>query len=256
MAKFKILTFSFFLLTFSIFSCSSENENSTSGSKLEEVKKIEVITPKKKNIIFEIKGEDIILREGPGEDFNKIINKKASKALNITHYIKIDYTTKVKKLEAKSSWSKIQVISPSHLSKTHIGWIESKYLVSPDKDIFISTLEDFQYEIIKTNHKSLVENFHILFSDSNFNKEILSEFTKVFRKNKCSKDCNISIYDSKKILDLIGKYPLNNSQYLKMAEHLLSISSFDAPKHKSWYPYQDTKYKTLGGKNWKKEPIK
>ena len=256
MTKFKFLTFSILLLIFSIFSCSSENENSTSNSRLEKVKKTEVTTPKKKNIIFEVKGEDIILREGPGKDFNKLINEKASKALNETHYVKIDYTTEVKKLEEKSSWSKIQVTSPSHLSRTHIGWIESKYLVSPDKDILISTLEDFQHEIIKTDHKSLVENFHILFSDSNFDKEILSEFTKVFRKNKCSKDCNISIYDSKKILDLIGKYPLNNSQYLKMAEHLLSISSFDAPKYKSWYPYQDIKYKKLGGKNWKKEPIK
>jgi hypothetical protein len=55
---------------------------------------------------------------------------------------------------------------------------------------------------------------------------------------------------------LIDSYPLVKNDYLKMADHFVASSSFDAPNSIMWYPFQDIQYKEYGGKNWKKEPIK
>lgn len=68
-------------------------------------------------------------------------------------------------------------------------------------------------------------------------------------------DCNVVIYDTKLIEPLIDVYPLDKKQYLEMADHLISFSTFDAVEVKSWYPFQDFQYKEYGGKNWKKTPV-
>jgi hypothetical protein len=52
------------------------------------------------------------------------------------------------------------------------------------------------------------------------------------------------------------KYPLSDSEYLRIADQFIAESTFDAPNSVWMYPYQDIKYKELGGKNWKREPIK
>jgi hypothetical protein len=112
-------------------------------------------------------------------------------------------------------------------------------------------LKQSDYEILKTNHNSAVQNFDVLLKHSKFDKEYLYQFTKQFRAEKCTISCNISLYDSKSIRSLISVYPLNKNQYLKLADHFLSMSTFDAVEVKSWYPYQDVQYEEYGGKNWK-----
>jgi hypothetical protein len=53
---------------------------------------------------------------------------------------------------------------------------------------------------------------------------------------------------------LVTIYPLGNKDYLKVADHFVAQSTFDM--NDVWlYPFQDIKYKELGGKNWKKRPI-
>ena len=63
-------------------------------------------------------------------------------------------------------------------------------------------------------------------------------------------------YDSKEIYPLCKQYPLEGNDYILVADHFISESSFDCPNEIWWYPYQDSLYKKYGGRNWKKEPIK
>ena len=120
----------------------------------------------------------------------------------------------------------------------------------------LTELQPSEYEIIKTTNNSAVQNFHVLVKQSKFDKDYLLQFTKRFRAEHCTSNCNVDLYDTKSILPLIGVYPLNKSQYIQFADHYLSMSTFDAPEVKSWYPLQDFQYKEYGGKNWKKTPIK
>jgi hypothetical protein len=53
---------------------------------------------------------------------------------------------------------------------------------------------------------------------------------------------------------LSNNLSLGNKDYLKVADHFVAQSTFDM--NDVWlYPFQDIKYKELGGKNWKKKPI-
>jgi hypothetical protein len=123
-----------------------------------------------------------------------------------------------------------------------------KVFVNPKK------LDTNSFEVIKTERKASVDNYYILLKMKNINEENLNDFVISFRFEECTKNCNINLFDSKSIKKYIGKYPLDRSEYLEYADHLVASSSFDSPE--VWmYPYQDIKYKKFGGKNWKKEPI-
>lgn len=239
-----IKLFKFFTITtiwLSLFSCSSN------------VDKVD----NEKDKIYGINGENIPIRTGPGDNFEKLINEKASAITGETEYCHIAYDVKVKILETEGGWSKINVVEPNWLIDTYIGWIPTEFIIgkeAQDKES-IGKLDPKDYEIIKKNHNRNVRNYHVLLKRSEFDKNYVYQFTKQFRKENGS-NCNINVYDSKEILPLIGKDPLKDKEYLKLADHLISISTFDAPEVRDWYPYQDFHYKELGGTNWKKEPIK
>ena len=116
-------------------------------------------------------------------------------------------------------------------------------------------LDTINYSLLKHEALNLVDNYHILIkykyrvSDS----EKLNLFAQQFRDENCKSNCNIYLYDSKIIVDLIGKYPLDDSEYLIFADHLVAMSTFDSPTPIWEYPFQDKKYERLGGKNWKKK---
>jgi hypothetical protein len=208
--------------------------------------------------IFEINGEDIPIRTGAGENSKKLVNQKATKALGETQYCQVDYSVKVEVLETKDDWSKIKVVDPEWLSETHVGWIPSKYIITKDdkdKQSF-GKLNAKEYEIMKSGHKSTIQNFHVLLKHPNFDKNYVHQFIKQFRKENCTMNCNVYVYDTKSILPLVDVYPLKEKDYIKLADHFVSMSTFDATEVKDWYPYQDFQYKEYGGKNWKKEPIK
>jgi hypothetical protein len=225
----------------SLFSCSSEADKSND----------------EKNKIYGINGEEIPIRTGPGDNFDKLINQKASAVTGETEYCNVAYDVKVKILETQGKWSKINVVEPNWLIETYIGWIPTEFIIGKEaqEKESIGKLDPKDYEIIKKNPNRNVQNYHVLLKRSEFDKNYVHQFTKQFRKENGS-NCNINVYDSKDILSLIGKYPLKDKEYLKFADHLISISTFDAPEVRDWYPYQDFHYKELGGTNWKKEPIK
>ena len=79
------------------------------------------------------------------------------------------------------------------------------------------------------------------------------ELAKAIQKQVGGK-CNIYIYSSDSVKDLMTKYPLQGEEYLKVADAFVYLLAFDGAY--SFYPFQDIQYKEFGGKNWKKEPLK
>jgi hypothetical protein len=233
-----------------IFSCRETQKQENNSVSTEQA-------TQKPSQVFGIEGEDIFLRKGAGTKYEKIINATATSAIGETQYCQIDYTVKVKVLEVANDWSKIEVVEPDWLTSSHKGWIPTKHILKANADKQpLAELDPSEYEIIKTRHNSNVQNFHVLIKRPKFDKDYLHQFTKQFRAKECTMNCNINLYDTKSIVPLIGVYPLEQNQYIQFADHYLAMSSFDAVEVKSWYPYQDFKYKEYGGKNWKKTPIK
>ncbi|MDO8991492.1 hypothetical protein [Daejeonella sp.] len=83
--------------------------------------------------IYGIKGEDIVIRKGPGKKYDKIINEKATEAMHKTQYATVDYSCKVREDETKDGWSKIVVVDPDWLSESHQGWIETKHIIKTEE---------------------------------------------------------------------------------------------------------------------------
>lgn len=237
------------------FSC---GQNNSKISENPSNKTVVVETSAKSPEIYGIEGENIVIRKGPGDNYDKLINEKASEALKEIQYAQVDYSVKIIINETNGDWSKIRVIDPEWLYYTHIGWIPTKCILkgNTDSESIIENLDSKDYEIIKTSHDSSVQNFHVLIKQKEFDNETVFQFVKRFRHEHCTMNCNVFVYDSKSILPLVDKYPLEGKEYLNLADHFISMSSFDAVNIKSWYPFQDLRYKEYGGKNWKKEPIK
>ena len=252
----KIITTLITISCLTIVSC-SQDITTTNETEINSNKKVE--SPQANSpSIYSIKGESIPIRKKPDEKAAKVINETATKVIGETQYCEVGYTTKVIILEKNNTWSKIKVVEPEWLSDTYIGWIPSKFILinGEQESAAIENIKTSDYEILKTRYNSAVENYHVLLKRKDFDKEYIYQFIKQFRKENCKANCNISLYDTKSITNLIGVYPLPDKDYKKMADHLISISTFDAPELRDWYPYQDFHYKELGGKNWKKEPIK
>lgn len=78
--------------------------------------------------VYKGKGSGINVRVGPGINFSKIINQKATRILKKTHYVTIDTSVTVYEECVQGVWSKIRVTKPDYLSQSHRGWVMSKFL--------------------------------------------------------------------------------------------------------------------------------
>lgn len=209
------------------------------------------------NKIYNIIGKNVVVRSGPGENHDKIINKKATEALGETNYCEVDNSVKIIIEETKGEWTKIKVVEPDWLSETHNGWIPTSNIqIDNNKNQITGTLDKNSYEIIKKVEKKVFTNYYVLIKIENLNEEIVNDFVAKFRKEYCLMSSNVNVYDTKSIIDLIEKYPLEGKEYINVADHFVAQSSFDSPETIWWYPFQDIKYKENGGNNWKKEKIK
>ena len=142
----------------------------------------------------------------------------------------------------------------NHKKKTPIS-TESK---TPSQEMSkneYALLDKNTYEILGTNHNPTTENYCVLIKNIAIQKDTLQKFVNKFRREYCKNQCNIDLLDDKSAYPLIYKYPLDGADYLLVADHLVAFSSFDS-NNVQMYPFQDSLYKELGGKNWKKEPIK
>lgn len=81
--------------------------------------------------VYTLTTDGIILRSGPGEQFEKIINKKATEVLHKIQYAEVDKSVRVMIDEVSGQWSKIRVVDPAWLENSHIGWVQTRYLIEP-----------------------------------------------------------------------------------------------------------------------------
>lgn len=238
----KIIRYVLFLLPILITSCNQ-------GEKIKNETINEVISEQLTN---KVKDFTIIFISPSGE---KLINKKATEALGTTEYCSISPECNVKILEEDGEWVKIQVIEPDWLSDSHIGWVKKTFIDFENKKENFIPLDKSKCSIILQEKSKTVDNFYILLKTKKFDKKYVEEFANSFKMEYSKdKDCNIYIYDDKKVKPYIKKYPLNDKEYLFVADHFVGMLPFD-DNSIWWFPFQDIKYKELGGKNWKKNPI-
>ena len=102
------------------------NEATLEGTQSDIQNTDSIVSGKTKLPTYDIDGEDIFIRRGPSEKFDRIVNEKASSVSTVTQYIQVDYSVKVIIIETNGNWSKIKVVDPSWLTDTHIGWIPTK----------------------------------------------------------------------------------------------------------------------------------
>jgi hypothetical protein len=240
----------------SLVNCKKNNADINNNLKISKVDSLEFEDYNSDSeVVYEIKGENIFLRDGPGKNYKKLVNIKATDIIGETHYMQVDYTCTVAIDEEKNGWAKIRIIDPSHLSATHHGWIPLKSIIKDPTQIPAVNLAKLKYEIISVTENNVSKNYNIYLGINNLSKNEISSFIKQFRERNCS-TCSISIFDTKTIKDLIEVYPLSKNEYLKFADHFVAWSTFDAPKMVSFYPFQDSKYREYGGENFKEQKMK
>lgn len=114
---------------------------------------------KKTGKIYKVNGSEINVRKGPGTNFSKIVNEKATRILKKTHYITIDNTVTVYEECTQDGWSKIRVTDPDYLSKSHRGWIASKFLRGKKIDSSgteVFTEADFSFDKKTLPYKNII----------------------------------------------------------------------------------------------------
>lgn len=84
--------------------------------------------------IFRVNGSDVFLRSSPNTKGEKLINHKASRALNSTEYLKIDNSVTVLEECSQGEWSRVRVKEPDWLQDSHIGWVQRSSLRGQKKD--------------------------------------------------------------------------------------------------------------------------
>lgn len=186
----------------------------------------------------------------PKDGAEKLINQKSTQLLGEVDYLSIDRSCKVKILEEQDGWVKIQVTEPDWLTSSHIGWVKRNIVAMPSeiKEDTSVYEENKDYQVMYEKTIGTMLNVHVLLLAKTTEEEKLESITKYIKKTKYGNvSCNINIYDSKDIVPLIEKYPIEGQDYVKLADHFLYCLNFDGSS--MYYPYKDVQYKEYGGKN-------
>lgn len=200
--------------------------------------------------ILGVAADGVLLLDAPSTSGAKIINQKATAAIGETQYISIDTSCKVKIIERKNGWVKLQVVDPDWLMDSHIGWAKINVIEGFSPRV---TVADDSYHIVKTINNGSIDNIYVVYTGSETTIDIARALVRKIRENTGSS--NIYVFDDEKVIPLFNIYPLKNADYIRVADNFICMSSFDLPLSVAWYPYQDFQYKEYGGNNWKKEPI-
>lgn len=121
------------------------------------------------------------------------------------------------------------------------------------------TKNKVDYEIVSSEKSKAVENYWLLLKSEDRSKQTLEEFARGFTKEKCGKECTVSLYDDIKALNLDRDYYMltgtlstkpedlenwKKKNYVYVADHLIGYLSFDIYQE---YPFKDWYYKQLIG---------
>lgn len=237
----------FFLLLFIVLLLASCTQKKTEYKIAEEIPATEEIVEVPKTVFDVLEKSDLFSKPSDGE---KVLNQKATNALGETTYCSIDPSTTVKIIDEQGDWVKIQVVSPDWLSDSHIGWVKAA-IIDRGKNS-IEAVEGKDYTIMLEDKKGNMTNYYIKNISCPLNNKDLLLFAKTIKADK-QEQCNIYIFEDDSVKDLMTKYPLRGTEYIKVADKFAFELSFDGSS--SFYPFQDIQYKEFGGSNWKKTPI-
>lgn len=224
-------------------SCGNNNSSNTNSSTSFDVQS------QPAPVICQVLGSSSLYAE-PKDGAEKLINKKSTELLGEVDYLSIDKSCKVKILEEQDGWVKIQVTEPDWLTSSHIGWVKRNIVAMPSeiKEDTSVYEENKDYQVMYEKTIGTMLNVHVLLLAKTTEEEKLESITKYIKKTKYGNvSCNINIYDSKDIVPLIEKYPIEGQDYVKLADHFLYCLNFDGSS--MYYPYKDVQYKEYGGKN-------
>lgn len=216
-----------FMLLFNDFTCKNNKGgiSSSTPDELETISKINNSNQTPPNLVFgeiyKIEGSQIVLRTGPGDDFEKLINEKVSGLINEIHYANVDGSTKIKLLNLKNGWAKVQVVEPEWLKETHIGWIPIKHVVEKQ-------LNEILFEEIN-------KNFLIYLLESIKNKELIEkELNKlyffedangIYKFQEKIKNKGIHVIDIVEFSDLVIFHTINKDLFIQISNQLNEIKS-------------------------------
>ncbi len=108
---------------------------------------------------YKVSGSGINVRKGPGTNFSKIVNQKATSILKTIQYITIDNSVTVYEECSQGTWSKIRVTDPDWLSQSHRGWVASKFLRGKKVDssgVEVFTEADFYFDKKTRPYKNII----------------------------------------------------------------------------------------------------
>jgi hypothetical protein len=95
------------------------------------------------------------------------------------------------------------------------------------------------YEIINKETNQRVQNFNVLYKDSNKSLEAIESFVYRFRDKHAIKASNITIVDDIRAIELIdAKRNLTDEENQFLSKHWIAYSPFDAPELVLMYPNQ------------------
>jgi hypothetical protein len=119
-----------------------------------------------------------------------------------------------------------------------------RQLVNEFKRKLKFNLEKYNFEILKHVVNEHVEGYHVYLIDEP-NTELLTEFALAFKEKKCHKLCNLHIYNSREIQQLIDIYPLPDDDYVQFADSYIANADFSCDDFLFQFPYKDFKYVKL-----------
>lgn len=94
-----------------------------------------------------------------------------------------------------------------------------------------------KYRIIREDHNTKVENYHIFLDINDVNKSAILDFIDYFRKNHTKKQANISIYDNEIVSTFCYQNKgLSSEQQSLLSKHWIAYSPFEAPLDVWMYP--------------------
>jgi hypothetical protein len=123
----------------------------------------------------------------------------------------------------------------SHSTSASIPAVEVPRDTGQNVELSVTT----EYELISTDSNNLVENFYLWFKGSDLSESSLKQFAAAFTARKCTKPCNLNIYDKKLDEALVTKYPLRGAEYIEVADHLAANQVFDEPGEVGMWPFKN-----------------
>lgn len=85
-------------------------------------------TDEKTGDVYAVNGSIINIRQGPGTEFERVVDIEVSEKLGTTQYAKVSKGNIVRVNCRQGNWSQINVLSPDWLRKSHRGWVMSRFL--------------------------------------------------------------------------------------------------------------------------------